>query len=73
MLITFMIVAVGAGFAAGSVGQGGGSIFNPLLISFKVHPAVAAASGMYMIMFSSFANTFMYVLSGYLHIGFGFW
>lgn len=50
LLIQFIISAFAAGFVAGSVGLGGGTIFNPLLLSFKVPPTVASSSGMFMIM-----------------------
>ena len=73
LLTQFMLAAVIAGFIAGCVGLGGGVIFNPLLLSFKVPPSVSSATGMYMIMFTTLANSFQYLLSGYLHLGFAFW
>lgn len=73
LLIQFVLCALGAGFIAGTVGLGGGVIFNPLLLSFKVPPQVASSTGMFMIMFGSLSNIFLYIMADYLHIGFGFW
>jgi uncharacterized membrane protein YfcA len=73
LLVQFIISAFAAGFVAGGVGLGGGVIFNPLLLSFDVPPLVASASGMFMIMCGSLSNSFLYVMAGYLNIGFAFW
>ena len=73
LLIQFVIAAILAGFIAGTVGLGGGVIFNPLLLSFKVPPQVASATGMFMIMFGSLGNIFLYIMADYLDIGFGLW
>ena len=73
LLIKFVIVALGAGFIAGTVGLGGGVLFNPLLLSFKVPPQVASATGMFMIMFGSLSNVFLYIMADYLDIAYAFW
>jgi uncharacterized membrane protein YfcA len=73
LLIQFMIGAIGAGLMAGTIGAGGGVIFNPLLLSFGVSPAVASASGMYIIMFSTLANSIQYAMAGTLIFGHAFW
>jgi hypothetical protein len=44
--------AEAAGFAAGAFGLGGGSIYNPALLALGVQPRVAAATGMYLVMYS---------------------
>lgn len=51
------------GFISGAFGQGGGSIFNPVLIEMGVPPSVAGATGMYMVMFSSFSSSIMFLMS----------
>ena len=51
---------------SGALGLGGGSIFNPLLLSMGVPPKVASATGMYMIIFSTGASTVTYVLNDML-------
>ena len=73
LLIKFVVSALVAGFIAGTVGLGGGVIFNPLLLSFKVPPQVASASGMFMIMFGSLSNVFLYIMAEYLDIEYSIW
>lgn len=73
LLTQFMIAAIAAGLVAGIFGLGGGVIFNPLLLSFKLPPAVSSATGMYMIMLTSFTNSIMFLLSGFLDVSYGFW
>ena len=72
-LVSFIVAAVGAGSVAGTFGLGGGIIFKPLLLSFKVSPVVAASTGMYMIMFTTFSNSIIFILSGDLQISYGLW
>ena len=52
------------GWVAGALGLGGGSIFNPLLISMGVPPKVSSATGMYLVTFSKISACLIYVLSG---------
>ena len=61
------------GWVSGALGLGGGAIFNPLLLSMGVPPKVASATGMYMIIFSTGASTFSYLLNGMLDVGYGLW
>ena len=61
------------GWVSGALGLGGGSIFNPLLLSMGVPPKVASASGMYMIIFSTGASTMIYIINGMLDISYGMW
>jgi uncharacterized membrane protein YfcA len=72
-LIEFNLSALGAGFIASLVGLGGGVIFNPLLLSFKVQPSVASNTGMFMVMFSSITNSFLFIMAGYFHYEYGLW
>jgi len=73
LLTQFVIAAVGAGFIAGVFGLGGGVIFNPLLLSFGVPATVAASTGMFMIMFSSLSNSFLFSMAGLLNYEYGLW
>jgi len=61
------------GWVGGALGLGGGSIFNPLMISLGVPPSVSTATGMYMIMFSSGASTMMYLSYSSLNVEFSLW
>lgn len=61
------------GWVSGALGLGGGSIFNPLLLSFGVPPKVASSTGMYMIIFSTGASTMTYIAAGKLEVSYGLW
>jgi len=61
------------GWVSGALGLGGGSIYNPLLISMGVPPTVSTSTGMYMIMLSSFVSSALYIMYGRLDIQFGLW
>lgn len=72
-LIKLIVFSFLGGWVSGALGLGGGSIFNPLLLSMGVPPKVASATGMYMIIFSTGASTFIYLYSGKIDIGYGCW
>lgn len=57
-----------AGFGSGYVGLGGGVILNPIFIAFDVFPQVAFSTSMYLALYSSFANTLLYYISGHLFV-----
>ena len=61
-LLKLMLVSFFGGWVSGALGLGGGSIFTPLLLYMKVPASVAAATGMYMIMFSTIASCTLYVM-----------
>ena len=61
------------GWVAGALGLGGGSIFNPLLISMGVPPKVSSATGMYLVTFSKISACLIYWLSGELNIPYSLW
>jgi hypothetical protein len=61
------------GFASGALGLGGGSIFNPLLLSMGVPPKVASASGMYMIIFATGSSTVAYIINDMLNLDYSLW
>lgn len=70
LLLVFAFVG---GWVGGALGLGGGSIFNPLMISLGVPPSVSSSTGMYMIMYSSAASTIIYLTYGTLDIPFAIW
>lgn len=72
-LLKLLFFAFVGGWISGALGMGGGSIFNPLLLSFGVPPQVSSATGMYMIIFSTGASTMTYVLNDMLDISYGIW
>lgn len=69
-LIAFSFVG---GWVSGALGLGGGSIFNPLLLSMGCPPKVASATGMYMIIYSTGASTVSYIVADMLDITYGAW
>lgn len=68
-----VIFATLGGWVSGALGLGGGAIFNPLLLSMGVPPAVASSTGMYMILFSTAGTSITFILFGVLNLTFGFW
>ena len=72
-LYLLMVFAFIGGWVSGAFGLGGGSVFNPLMIELGVPPAVSTSTGMYMIMFSTFASSFIYISYGALDIPFAIW
>lgn len=72
-LRALLFFAFVGGWVSGALGLGGGSIFNPLMISLGVPPSVSTSTGMYMIMFSSGASTLMYLSYGALNVTFAVW
>ena len=73
MIKTLLGLGFGGGFIAGCVGTGGGSIYNPVLITLGVPPAVSSATGLYLVFFSKIASCFVYYLNEELDIGYGLW
>lgn len=71
--IKLMAFSFVGGWVSGALGLGGGSIFNPLLLSMGVPPKVASATGMYMIIFSTGASTMTYLINDMLDISYGVW
>jgi uncharacterized membrane protein YfcA len=61
------------GWISGALGLGGGAIFNPIFLSMGVPPKVSSATSMYMISYSTFASSFIYILYKVLDIRFGIW
>ena len=68
-----LFLAFMGGWVAGALGLGGGSIFNPLLLSMGVPPKVSSATGMYLVTFSKISACLIYYLSGELRIDFAVW
>jgi len=56
---------------AGGLGLGGGSIYNPALLSLGVNPRVAAATGMYLVIFSCINACVVNFLGGLLNVRYG--
>ncbi len=55
-------VAFAGGWVSGALGLGGGAIFNPVLLSMGIPPAVSSATGMYLVMFTTLGSSITYTL-----------
>lgn len=71
-LTILLIIGFVGGFAAGAFGLGGGSIYNPALLALGVQPRVAAATGMYLVMFSCVNACVVNGIQGILSFRYGF-
>jgi hypothetical protein len=72
--LTYLFIGgLGGGWVGGALGLGGGSIFNPLMISMGMPPSVATSTSSYMIMLSTGASCVMYTLYGMLDMTFAIW
>lgn len=67
------LLAIGfvGGWVAGGLGLGGGSIYNPALLSMGVNPRVAASTGMYLVIFSCINSTVVNYINGILDMQYG--
>ena len=61
------------GLVAGALGLGGGSIYNPALLTMGVHPKVSGATGMFLVLFSTMNTCLVNYLNGFLHMNYGSW
>lgn len=61
------------GWVSGALGLGGGSIFNPLLLSLGYPPSVASTTGMYMLIYSTSASTLSYGVAGIIKWDYSLW
>lgn len=61
------------GLLAGAFGLGGGSIFNPVLLTLGLPPLVAGASALYLVTFSKIVTSTVYFVYGFMPFTWGFW
>ena len=71
----FQLTGLGfvGGLVAGALGLGGGSIYNPALLTLGVHPKVSGATGMFLVLFSTINTCLVNYLNGFLNIQYGVW
>ena len=65
-VIKLVVIGFVGGWVAGAMGLGGGSIYNPAFLSLGVHPRVAGATGMCLVLFSTINSVVVYVINNYL-------
>jgi uncharacterized membrane protein YfcA len=63
-LVYLVIFSLLGGWVSGALGLGGGTIFNPMMITLGVPPLVATSTAVYMIIYSSAASTVIYLSYG---------
>ena len=70
-----ILVCIGfvGGLVAGALGLGGGSIYNPALLSLGVHPKTSGATGMFLVLFSTVNTCLINFLNGYLDFTYALW
>jgi uncharacterized membrane protein YfcA len=68
-----IILGLVGGFISGSLGLGGGTIFNPILLKMGVPPEVSSATSMYLVFFSTASSSFVYFIYGILDIYYALW
>jgi len=61
-------VAFAGGWVSGALGLGGGAIFNPVLLSMGIPPAVSSSTGMYLVMFTTLGSSITYTLQGTMDV-----
>lgn len=70
-LTKLLMIGFFGGFVSGALGLGGGSIYNPALLSIGVNPRVAASTGMYLVIFSCINACVVNFVSGILDVRYG--
>ena len=68
ILTRLLVLGFAGGLVAGSLGLGGGSIYNPALLSMGTPPKVSAATSLYLVTFSKIATVLIYFLNRTLDI-----
>ena len=72
-LVQILLLGFVGGWVAGALGLGGGSIYNPALLSMGVPPKVSSATGMYLVLYSTIAASLVNFLNDKLNIQYGIW
>lgn len=70
-----VLICIGfiGGLVAGALGLGGGSIYNPALLSLGVHPKVSGATGMFLVLVSTINTCLINFLNGFLDVKYACW
>jgi uncharacterized membrane protein YfcA len=66
-------LCVGAGIAAGACGLGGGTVKGPLLLELGLLPQTTAATSAFMVLLTSSATTFQFIMLDLLPLDYGLW
>ena len=72
-VIILITIGFFGGLVAGALGLGGGSIYNPALLSLGVHPKASGATGMFLVLFSTINSVVLNFLNGLLDVKYACW
>ena len=72
-LAQMSVLSLITGFLSGTLGIGGGLVYVPVFVGLGMHPDVASATGMHVVLFSSFAQFLLFIESGVLSVGMVLW
>lgn len=72
-LTILLLIGFMGGLVAGALGLGGGSIYNPALLSLGVHPKVSGATGMFLVLYSTINTCFINWMNGLLYVEYACW
>ena len=72
-LAQLLVLGFAGGLVAGALGLGGGSIYNPALLSMGIPPKVSSATGLYLVTFSTVAAVLIYFINDQLDAYYGLW
>lgn len=72
-LFKLLAIGVAGGFVSGSLGLGGGSIYNPALFAMGCHRAVASSTGMYLVLFATLNTCTVFIINASLPLNYGTW
>lgn len=70
-----VVISIGfvGGLVAGALGLGGGSIYNPALLTLGVHPKVSGATGMFLVLYSTVNSCLINYLNDFLDLKYACW
>ena len=70
-----IVISIGfvGGLVAGALGLGGGSIYNPALLTLGVHPRVSGATGMFLVLYSTVNTCLINYLNDFLDLKYACW
>ena len=70
-----VVISIGfvGGLVAGALGLGGGSIYNPALLTLGVHPKVSGATGMFLVLYSTINSCLINFLNDFLDVKYACW
>lgn len=72
-LTTVILIGFVGGLVAGALGLGGGSIYNPALLTLGVHPKASGATGMFLVLYSTINTCLINYLNDFLDLPYACW